>query len=463
MPKRKLLFVQFSDIHFGQERDGTIYIHNDVRREIIADCSELAQPNALGPADGVLITGDIAFGGRPSEYRSAEQWLDAITKAAGCSRLSVRVIPGNHDIDLNQIGFFAKTAHEKMRAAQAHEVDGLLEGMCKDGEANNPVFGKFAAYREFAEQYGCDFESLGFPAWKRIDWFDASNGLCFVGLNSVQVSDRQDSKGQMILGNRQYAIPRGNNLEGPDLEGKNVEYVVMIHHPLHWLKDHHQAEHYLRRSRVIMVGHEHRLELRKITEDDGKEHVEIYAGSTNPQEGGGVYQYRYNWIEFELQNDPRGNSLAVTIYPRVWEPSRTEFVADRNRLNGDQSRTFLLSCPYLKSDVSIPVAMAELSVAASEEAEKVLESSCMSQDSAENFARLRFFFWRYLDWPDRLKVLVELDILPSALSQPIPQTMERMALEIAQKQGKLQEVWTSVMEFVPEEEREENPFTHREG
>ena len=85
--------------------------------------------------------------------------------------------------------------------------------------------------------------------------------------------------------------------------------------------------------------------------------------------------------------------------------------------------------------------------------------SQMTHDESEQFARLRYFFWRFLDWPERIKVLVEMDILPATTSQPVPQTMERLALDAARDQGKLHDLWSAVMEMVPEGKREANPFT----
>jgi hypothetical protein len=75
------------------------------------------------------------------------------------------------------------------------------------------------------------------------------------------------------------------------------------------------------------------------------------------------------------------------------------------------------------------------------------------------FDRLRYLFWRYLDWQQRLKVLVEVDALPRTADQPIPQTLERVALENAAKSaGKLHEIWDVMMPLIPEDKRATNPF-----
>ena len=68
-------------------------------------------------------------------------------------------------------------------------------------------------------------------------------------------------------------------------------------------------------------------------------------------------------------------------------------------------------------------------------------------------------FWRYLDWRQRLKVLVDVDALPKTADQPVPQTLERVALDTAAKSAsKLHDLWDAIMPLVPEEKRGANPF-----
>jgi hypothetical protein len=52
MTKEYYRFIHLSDIHFGQERDGTLVIHEDARQKLIEDCADFARDN--GPADGIL-------------------------------------------------------------------------------------------------------------------------------------------------------------------------------------------------------------------------------------------------------------------------------------------------------------------------------------------------------------------------------------------------------------------------
>lgn len=86
----------------------------------------------------------------------------------------------------------------------------------------------------------------------------------------------------------------------------------------------------------------------------------------------------------------------------------------------------------------------------------------MYTDNA-GFDRLRYLFWRYLDWRQRLKVLVDVDALPNTADQPVPQTLERVALDTAAKNtGKLHDLWEAIMPLVPEDKRGANPFPSKD-
>lgn len=95
--------VHLSDIHFGQEKGGQMRIHDDVKESLIEDVGLAVKDLEAGRASGIIVTGDIAFGGRQCEYAQAAAWLDRVTDAAGCDRTSIQVVPGNHDIDRSQI------------------------------------------------------------------------------------------------------------------------------------------------------------------------------------------------------------------------------------------------------------------------------------------------------------------------------------------------------------------------
>jgi len=465
-------FVHLSDIHFGQEKEGTLPKHEFIRNALVADVESLAK--VRGAATRLLITGDIAYSGKQEQYAKATAWLEKLTKASGCDETHVSSIPGNHDCDVAAISNQAKMIYAQFRLSTPEQVQANLDGIAQDDESANPFLPKLRAYRNFAEGYGCDFESTSRPFWVRNFDFAGGIKLQLYGLSSVQVSDLSDSLGKMILGNKQYMIA----------EEKNIINVVLVHHPLSWFIDRVEAvQHIYNTARVIMVGHEHMLNLHKTT--DGltkKEWLVVYAGAANPPEKG--YSYTYNWIEFECEKAKEQWQLIVRVFPRVWVQEKVRFDADRRRLEGaGDSTTVEILCPNIQfeaihAESNVDAGARDKNVAASVKpaakpaakpadvetvggrlAATARSGSGMKSESA-GFERLRYLFWRYLDWRQRLKVLVDIDALPKTADQPIPQTLERVALDaVAKDSSKLHDLWEAVMALVPEEKRSSNPFS----
>lgn len=81
------------------------------------------------------------------------------------------------------------------------------------------------------------------------------------------------------------------------------------------------------------------------------------------------------------------------------------------------------------------------------------------ENNNHDFERLKYYFWTYLGWQDRVKVLASLDVLPKTITQPQPQTLEHLALTAARQKGKLRELWEMTMAFVPPDDQAPNPFT----
>ena len=220
----------------------------------------------------------------------------------------------------------------------------------------------------------------------------------------------------------------------------------------------------MQRARVIMVGHEHIPDISKTIDVHKNERLDIYSGATNPQELGAQYVYTYNWLEVSLGGHPNAHKLIVTILPRIWVPARTQFAADTHRLGGPESVTIELACPQLQpkqgSNLAAKAATAlntgqSRGLKVSEGSTSVGEEMLQTDDG---LSKLRFLFWRYLDWQQRLKVLVQVDVLPATAGHPIPQTMEKMAIEMAKQKGRLADLWDAMAPYLPEGKRTPNPF-----
>jgi 3',5'-cyclic AMP phosphodiesterase CpdA len=185
-------FLHLSDIHFGQEKKGTLPKHEFVRDALVTDAKSLAE--SRGAATRILITGDIAYSGKQEEFTRATAWLEKLTEACGCGETHVSTIPGNHDCDVQGISNQAKMIYAQLRLNTPEQVQANLDGIAQDDESANPFLPKLRAYRDFAGGYGCDFESTSRPLWVRDFDFPGGIKLRFHGLTSVQVKQTAQTK-----------------------------------------------------------------------------------------------------------------------------------------------------------------------------------------------------------------------------------------------------------------------------
>jgi hypothetical protein len=151
-------FVHISDIHFGQEkRSGEVVVNNDVKERLIVDAQR--ELNKLGkyPADGMLVTGDVAYAGKFEQYKEAGAWLDKLALAIGCPKTAIHLVPGNHDIDRRKIG----SGLELMLREIGNKGEPLLDQYLANSTDRKSMYARFTAYIPFAEAYNCPLDGEG--------------------------------------------------------------------------------------------------------------------------------------------------------------------------------------------------------------------------------------------------------------------------------------------------------------
>lgn len=101
----KILFLHLSDLHLSKDKD----VDELATKEIAASLA----PQSIGAVNKVivLITGDIAYSGKKSEYDSFYRFkrllISALKeKVLGRTFIHVYIVPGNHDIDYSHISAF---------------------------------------------------------------------------------------------------------------------------------------------------------------------------------------------------------------------------------------------------------------------------------------------------------------------------------------------------------------------
>lgn len=425
-------FVHLSDIHFGQERGSRIFIHDDVKEQLIDDVRKVAATLPTGRAAGIIVTGDIAFAGKKEEYAAAAHWLDRVASAVGCPIFQIQVVPGNHDIDRDEISGSMKLMFKAIAEGGSEDLEKFL----KHDRDRETIYDRFKAYREFSEAYDCPFDTTGGYATDRLVELAEGRHIRFVRINSALLCSGEEKELDLLLGARQFVIPR--------VTGEEV--VVLVHHPLNWYKDNEEAMRYVQsRVRVFISGHEHNPAVNVEKVEDGCDLMLLAAGATVPPKSDKTYTYTYNVIEFEW--DAASDALAVTMHPRAWNHEFTRFDADDKRLGGKQPK-FVLASPQFRAagPPPMPVVPEPVKAATSDEPDVEAVTAAEAEGDKEvaqmvdGFQMVLLRFFRELTEGERLKILVELGAVSGSTTERLTQTVERRLLELLVKRGRIMEV-----------------------
>lgn len=428
-----LIYVHVSDIHFGQERGAEVYVHDDVKRCLVADVADVMTASGIDRMDGVLVTGDIAFSGKKSEFDLAAQWLDRLTDVIGCAKTDVIVVPGNHDIDRDRISAGAALMLSRIVEGGDDELDRFLD----DAGDREVLYAKFDDYRDFAEGYDCPLVSDGGVAVNRRVEIAPGRFLRFVGLNSALLcTGRGTEEGTLLIGGRQRVLPRTDG----------EELVVLCHHPLESLQDQEVASQYIKsRARVHIYGHLHRPSVEVETPVEEGDLLTVSAGAAVPPNAGAYYQFTYNVLIFEW--DANSEALEVTIAPRSWNETKTMFNADTHQFEEAQFQR-VLRCPNFKSQAiaaALHAAAGDYQVEAGQAAPEETPSDAAGGTNMERSNDLlRLHFFRDLSAAQRLHALIEVGVLPKDWNIELTHTIERRLLDQALGSGLQDDLETAV-------------------
>ncbi len=440
-----IAFVHLSDIHFGQEKGGVIVIHDDAKDRLVDDVSNVVKTLPNGFASGVIVSGDIAYAGKQKEYEDAGKWFDRVAEAAGCARTDIQLVPGNHDIDREEISLAMSLLLKEIAEKGEDKLDECLASE-KDREY---LYERFSAYRLFAAAYNSSLDVGGGNAGDRMVELAPGRILHFIGLNTALICSNKDKHGELLLGARQRVLPI--NL--------GHELVVIAHHPLGWLKDSKDTRRFLTsRARIFMTGHEHSPSVHIEQIEEGCDLMTIESGATIPPAADDAYTYTYNIIEFEWDSD--NDALIVKVHTRKWSEDKKIFIADPEQLN----KEFNLGCPNFRNAAPVKtdslgavsnLALSSTPVPIVKEANVVEVRKEAAVPMQYSLLRLRFF--RDLTGPQRQSVLVKLKAIPTEFRQTLTHSMEQKILDSLQLGNRLNDLESAINEIEMLTKNEDDP------
>ena len=342
-------YLHLSDIHFRNRDHATNFdLDQQIRRALLEDVE--SRPADGAEYDGVLITGDIAFGGLQNEYKRAQEFLDELFKRSGALATNTSMVPGNHDVDRRFVepDLPLWAAHAKLRESSDSTVwrDHIYKQLVRDPQRS--LLAPLKSYNDFAQGYGCftgmvPASTPGEPDVPQISWqkifakpLDDGTLIRIHGLNSALISDSGDAPGKLLVSAYQTSHFKHE---------QNVVNLVMCHHPPEWLMDKADLRNVLRTfTPVAFFGHEHTT---RVTAD--LKEVHIFAGAVQPSRRDPAdWLPTYHIVQLGIQTTETKRELVVRIHTREFtniapirfRPRRNEF-----ELTMDEHR---IELPHLK-------------------------------------------------------------------------------------------------------------------
>jgi predicted phosphodiesterase len=311
MPNDRLTFVHLSDIHFvkGFSSTSPFDLDRAVREALIADARNL-RPQ-LEPVSGILITGDIAYAGKSSEYQTALEWLAELADALGCQPEYMWCVPGNHDVDHSVLkeNTAIGAMHQSIRKSANPDQE------LRDHLENQNAGMLFSPLKAYNEEFAARLDCLTRP--KQPWWTDDlalndGSTLRLRGINSAICSGLRDDENEdnkLFVGRAQTEYGRQ----------EGVEYLTLCHHPISWLIDGEGTEEALMAySRIQLFGHKHVQKANRIDET-----LWLTAGAVHPERDKRPWIPRYNYLSISIEHEGKDRIMSVDLYARVWhQPDR---------------------------------------------------------------------------------------------------------------------------------------------
>jgi predicted phosphodiesterase len=277
-------WIHISDLHF---RESENYDQKVVTDSIIQDLKETIEKDGR-IIDLIFITGDLTYSGKVEEFAIFHKFLEKLILVTSVSINDIVVVPGNHDVNWNDVPFLLKEASNLINSReQVSQIMGSLE------ERKNFLIGlnNYNNYIKSTFPWASKTED---SFYHTINYEINEVKIAVLALNSAWLSSpKSNNKGNLVLGERQVREAL-EKIDNPNI------VISLMHHSFEWLKwfDRKDVKGMLdRRADFILSGHEHIEDIfQKVSNLSDVFYVS--AGSLYDSR---IYTNTYNIIELDLE------------------------------------------------------------------------------------------------------------------------------------------------------------------
>lgn len=278
-----LVLLHLSDIHIKGKTDPILEKHEE-----IASCVFQYLHNAKHVV--ILVSGDVVFSGKESEYDLAMIFLEKIKKSIlHESKLDISfvIVPGNHDCNFEvDSGARDLLVSSMCGSNPPQEIDNSIIDTCVSVQKS------FFEFRKLLENEPESDDGLWRTQLIRVD----GKLVSFEGLNISWVSQLKEKQGCLYFPVNKYQTAIQDEC---DLR------LVVMHHPLNWFNQtvYRSFRTFIRKAGdIIVTGHEHQGAIGTIQEDESGKSAYI-EGCVLQESSKGLKDSSFNVIVIDLDDN----------------------------------------------------------------------------------------------------------------------------------------------------------------
>lgn len=317
------ILLHLSDIHIKGEKDPILSHAND-----IAICTYSVLPDAS--AMFILISGDIAYSGKPSEYEIAKVFLNNIKSAIKQEKdipINFIIAAGNHDCD------FALDSSMRQMAIKSLINDELSIDESVINQCTLVQESFFNFRNELISVISIPDDKLWFT-----QNFDIEGKIIiFDSLNLSWVSRMQETQGAIVFPHERYTNKENEN--------SNIRIVVM-HHPLNWFNQtmYRRFRQFVRTlASIIVTGHEHQANAGENIDTESSMSAYIEGGVL--QDSNSLSNSAFNIVTLNLDDETYKSTRFL------WKGTRYESTEDGSwaeyrKLPPKRRNAFEIQCEF---------------------------------------------------------------------------------------------------------------------
>ncbi|MDB5385571.1 MAG: metallophosphoesterase, partial [Planctomycetaceae bacterium] len=225
-----------------------------------------------------------------------------------------------------------------------------------------------------------------------------------------------------------------------------VTNMVICHHPLDWLLDRDALRDNLKaRASIALFGHKHAQRVERA--DDT---LFVSAGAVHPDRNEGKWEPRYNFLSLSVVTEGGQRSLAVELWPRIWDDVAKVFKAEHDK--GWDRREFRLPLPAWQPPLNTEV---ETDAVPGGTKEVTGEGKIL------NPKRRLVYRFHALPYIRRLEVLTKLKLVAEGDQDLREEERNPLYFRRAEENGILAQLWTAVEQQHGVDLPGENPFLRK--